>query len=215
MRSPSPRAQREFGAAARRTRNRVSPTNHPLHSLRSEDSSMITASRLRSCDSRDSLFGLLRELGYPVQPVNVVPSEWRGAGIDLDFDSLALAARMPRLDCYVADGVDDGRASRLLKSLYSWNVLTKSVLFARAPKRLALYDLSPRRELRRLDVDLNAPSAHAIDRLNVLALNGASDVTRVFVHALDRETLTRQFFDRFREAVRDTAAQLRAAFPGE
>jgi N-6 DNA Methylase len=176
---------------------------------------MITASRLRSCDSRDSLFGLLRELGYPVQPVNVVPSEWRGAGIDLDFDSLALAARMPRLDCYVADGVDDGRASRLLKSLHSWNVLTKSVLFARAPKHLALYDLSPRRELRRLDVDLNTPSAHAIDRLNVLALNGASDVARVFDHALDRETLTRQFFDRFREAVRDTAAQLRAAFPGD
>src|SRR2546430_4048378 len=51
------------------------------------------------------------------------------------------------------------------KSLHSWNVLTKSVLFARAPKRLALYDLSPRRELRRLDVDLNAPSPHAIDRL--------------------------------------------------
>jgi len=43
---------------------------------------MITASRLRSCDSRDSLFALLRELGYPVQPVTVAPSEWRGAGID-------------------------------------------------------------------------------------------------------------------------------------
>src|SRR5213596_2865242 len=128
MPSPSPRAQREFGAA--RTRDRVSPPIHPFHSL-------------RSCDSRDGLFGLLRELGYPVQPVNVAPSEWRGAGIDLDFDSLALAARMPRLDCYVADDVDDGRASRLLKSLHSWNVLTKSVLFARAPKRLALYDLSP------------------------------------------------------------------------
>ena len=176
---------------------------------------MITASRLRSCDSRDSLFALLRELGYPVQPVAVVPSEWRGAGIDIDVDSLALAARMPRLDCYVADDVDDGRASRLLKSLHSWNVLTKSVLFARAPKRLALYDLSPRRELRRLDVDLNAPSPHAIDRLNVLALNGASDFARVFDRALDRETLTRQFFDRFRAAVRDTAAQLRTSFPSE
>ncbi|HYU23558.1 MAG TPA: hypothetical protein VEO74_00010, partial [Thermoanaerobaculia bacterium] len=176
---------------------------------------MITASRLRSCDSRDSLFALLRELGYPVQPVAVVPSEWRGAGIDIDCDSLALAARMPRLDCYVADDVDDGRASRLLKSLHSWNVLTKSVLFARAPKRLALYDLSPRRELRRLDVDLNAPSPHAIDRINVLSLNGASDFARVFDRALDRETLTRQFFDRFRAAVRDTAVQLRSTFPNE
>lgn len=176
---------------------------------------MITASRIRSCDSRDALFGLLRELGYPVQPVDVVPSEWRGAGIDLDFDSLALAARMPRLDCYVADDVDDGRALRLLKSLHSWNVLTKSVLFARTRKQLALYDLSPRRELRRLDVDLDAPSPHAVDRLNVLALNGAPDVARVFDRALDRETLTRQFFDRFRDAVRDTAAHFRGAFPGE
>ena len=176
---------------------------------------MITASRLRSCDSRDSLYALLRELGYPVQPVAVVPSEWRGVGIDLDVDSLALAARMPRLDCYVADNVDDAGASRLLKSLHSWNVLTKSVLFARAPKRMALYDLSPRRELRRLDVDLEAPSPHAIDRLNVLALNGANDFARVFDRALDRETLTRQFFERFRTAVDDTAAQLRAAFPRE
>ncbi|HEV2721636.1 MAG TPA: hypothetical protein VG323_16575, partial [Thermoanaerobaculia bacterium] len=176
---------------------------------------MITASRLRSCHSRDSLFALLRELGYPVQPVAVDSSEWRGAGIDLDVDSLTLAARLPRLDCYVADDVDDGRASRLLKSLHSWNVLTKSVLFSRSPKRMALYDLSPRRELRRLDIDLDAPSAHAIDRLNVLALNGASDFARVFDRALDRETLTRQFFDRFRGAVRETAAQLRAAFPDE
>ena len=176
---------------------------------------MITASRLRSCDSRDSLFALLRELGYPVQPVAVEPSEWRGAGIELDFDSLALAARLPRLDCYVADNIDDGRASRLLKSLHSWNVLTKSVLFSHAPKRLALYDLSPRRELRRLDIDLDSPSAHAIDRLNVLALNGATDFARVFDRALDRETLTRQFFERFRGAVRETAAQLRAAFPDE
>ena len=176
---------------------------------------MITASRLRSCDSRDSLFALLRELGYPVQPVNVIPTDWRGAGIDLDFDSLSLAARMPRLDCYVAEDIDDGRASRLLKSLHSWNVLTKSVLFARSPKRLTLYDLSPRRELRRLDVDLTAPSPHAIDRLNVLTLNGASDVARIFDRALDRETLTRQFFDRFRIAVHDTAAQLRGAFADE
>ena len=176
---------------------------------------MITASRLRSCDSRDSLFGLLRELGYPVQPAAVVPSEWRNAGLEIDIDSLALAARMPRLDCYVADGVDDKRASHLLKSLHSWNVLTKSVLFSRAPKRLALYDLSPHRELRRLDVDLEAPSPHAIDRLNVLTLNGASDVARVFDRALDRETLTRQFFDRFRIAVRGSVAELRATFPSE
>jgi hypothetical protein len=176
---------------------------------------VISASRLRSCDSRDSLFALLRELGYPVQPVAIVPRDWRDSGVDAPFDSLALAARMPRLDCYVADEIDDARAARFLKSLHSWNVLTKSVLFARAPKRLALYDLSPRRELRRLDVDLDAPSPHAIDRLNVLALNGAGDVARVFDRALDRETLTRQFFDRFHSAVRDTAAQLRASLPSE
>src|SRR4029079_4600504 len=190
---------------------------HPPTSTRStpEDSSMITASRLRSCDSRDSVYALLRDLGYPVQPVTVDRCEWRGAGIELDFDSLSLAARVPRLDCYVADGVAACRASLLLKSLHSWNVLTKSVLFARTPKRLALYDLSPRRELRRLDVDLDAPSPHAIDRLNVLALNGANDFARAFARALDRETLTRQFFDRFRTAVRDTATQLRANLPNE
>src|SRR5207302_11461 len=60
---------------------------------------------------------------------------------------------------------------------------------------------------RRLDVDLEQPTAHALDRLNLLA-NG-SDAARIFDRALDRESLTRQFFDRFRRAVGDVSKAIR------
>jgi len=177
---------------------------------------VITAARLRDCNSRDGLFALLRELGYPIAPIDIAPQGWRDAGIEIPFDSLALAARMRRFDCYVVDDAKcDDDVARFLKSLHAWNVITKSVAIARGPRRLSLYDLSPRRELRRLDVDLDAPSPHALDRLNVLALNGERDAARLFDRALDREMLTKQFFDRFRTAVRDVAAELRRTIEGE
>ena len=177
---------------------------------------MITAARLRDCATRDGVIALLRDLGYPVQPIDIRAEAWRSAGVDTPFDSLALAARIPRLDCYVVDDAkNDDDVARFLKSLHAWNVITKSVAICRTPQRLSLYDLGARRELRRLDVDLAAPSPHAIDRLNVLQVNGSHDAARLFDRALDRETLTKQFFDRFRSAVRDVAAELRRTIDGE
>lgn len=169
---------------------------------------MITAGALRDIDT----LSLLRQLGYDAQPIDIIPCEWRRAGIEIAWEHrTALAVRLPRLDLYLVDGaVDDDQALRFLRSLAAYNVVVKPVLFAGA---LSIYDLSPRRELRRLDVDLRDPSPLAIDRLNLLA-NG-SDPARLFDRALDRETLTRQFFDRFRTAVRDVANALRAQLPHE
>jgi hypothetical protein len=172
---------------------------------------MITAETLRYRDPLD----LLRALGYDAQPIAIVPDDWRHAGIEVDWNhSTTLAARLPRLDLYLVRGAikDDG-ALRFLRSLAHYNVVVKSVLFAHGDDTLAIYDLSPRRELRRLSVDLCNPSAHAIDRLNLLT--SGSDPARLFDRALDREMLTRQFFDRFRTAVRDVANALRAQLPNE
>jgi hypothetical protein len=84
-------------------------------------------------------------------------------------------------------------------------VLTKSVLIKCADQNIAIYDLSGR-TLRRLDVDLAQPSAHSVDRLNLLA--SGENLPRIFDLALDREGITRRFFERFRDAVREVSAAL-------
>jgi N-6 DNA Methylase len=174
---------------------------------------MITAETLRSCDAR----GLLASLGYDVMPVAIAPEEWRRAGLEITWSDdipIALAVRLPRLDVYIVEAlVDDGDAGRFLRALAIYNVVTKPVLIAQGDGALALYDLSSRRELRRLDVDRLHPSPHAVDRINLLA--AGDDPARVFDRALDRESLTRQFFERFRSSVRDVAAALREQLPGE
>ncbi|HYS56062.1 MAG TPA: N-6 DNA methylase [Thermoanaerobaculia bacterium] len=170
---------------------------------------MISAARIRECE----VFGLLQDLGYPVEPVPIVASEWRGAGIEIEWDdsaTLHLATRTETLDCYVLDAMPAHDAAlHFLRSLQAYNVLRKPVLIASGGDRLAVYDLSQHRELRRLDIDLHNPSPHAIDRLNLLAASGDADHARLFDRALDRETLTRQFFERFRSAVHQLDALLR------
>ena len=176
---------------------------------------MITAARIRERD----ILGLLEDLGYPVAPVAIVPSEWRGAGIDIEWpDSvqLHLAARTESLDCYVLDGIPtEDAALHFLRSLQAYNVLRKPALLAAGGDRLAVYDLSQHRELRRLDIDRNSPSRHGLDRLNLLAASDDADHARLFDRALDRETLTRQFFERFRDAVREVNGVIRAQCPKE
>ena len=182
---------------------------------------MIDGARIRSCSSVADVFALLADLGYPAQPVPIVADEWRRAGIDISWgDSLALhlAARTEGLDVYVVDGGElpaPESAQRFLRSLHAYNVLRKPALVAWTPERIALYDLSAHRDLRRLDVDLRHPSLHALDRLNLLAANGNGDHVRLFDRALDRDTLTRQFFERFRNAVRDVDTALYAQFHRE
>jgi hypothetical protein len=175
---------------------------------------VISAARIRQRD----VFGLLQDLGYPIEPIEIVASEWRRAGIAIEWADFALylAARTESLDCYVLEGHPPHDAAlHFLRSLEAYNVLRKPVLIASDRDRIAVYDLSTHRELRRLDIDLHDPSPHAIDRLNLLAASEGCDHARLFDRALDRETLTRQFFDRFRSAVREVEAVLRAQFPKE
>ena len=180
---------------------------------------MITAARLKRCNSRDELFALLRELGYEIAPVPIVAKEWRRAGIDIrwgDDVALDLAARTPQLDLYVVSGSElpDAEAiTAFLRSLTSYNALVKPVVVGIAPPRLTIHDLSPRREPRRLDIDVEHPSALALDRLNLLA--AGSEPAHIFDRALDRESLTRQFFERFRRAVGEVSQAITTAIPRE
>lgn len=178
----------------------------------------MTAERLRACADG---FALLRALGYGGEPVEIVADEWRHAGIDVLFSDewrLHVASRMDGVDCYAISGPALPHAEavlRFLRSLQAYNVVRKPVAIAWTAEEAALYDLSPHRELRRLDIDRRNPSLHALDRLNILAAPGNADRARLFDRALDRESLTRQFFERFRGAARDIEQALQRQFPRE
>ncbi|HEV7569964.1 MAG TPA: N-6 DNA methylase [Thermoanaerobaculia bacterium] len=172
---------------------------------------MITAAHLREAD----VFTLLRDLGYDIAPITIAAADWRRAGIEIAWNgqvTLQLASRTPQLDLYVISASElpePDAITAFLRSLASYNALVKPVAIGVTSRRLTIHDLSARREARRLDVDLDHPTTHALDRLNLLANGG--DPARIFDRALDRESLTRQFFERFRRAVGDLAKAIRTA----
>ena len=145
---------------------------------------MITPARLRRCGSSVEVFALLQELGYEVAPVAIAAADWRRAGIDIPWSNavaLHLAARTPQIDIYVvsAEEQPDSEAiTAFLRSLTAYNALVKPVVIGVTSRRLTVHDLSARREPRRLDADLDHPTAHALDRLNLLA--SGSDPGRIF-----------------------------------
>lgn len=176
---------------------------------------MLTPSRVRSADVLD----LFRELGYPIDPIEVDPEEWRRGGVVIPWNgeaSLRLAARLRRFDLFHLTGpVAEESIAQFLRSYRDYNQLTKSVIVYQNDQSVSIFDAGGR-GLRRLDVDLDAPSPHAVDRLNLLKLDGdESALPRIFDRALDRESVSRQFFQRFRAAVQDVAAALAEECPDE
>lgn len=169
---------------------------------------MLTPSTVRSRDPLD----LFRELGYPISLVDVDPEEWRRGGVTIGWNGnarLRLAARLRRFDLFALSGtVSEDAIGDFMRSYREYNLLTKSVLIYQQENRCSIFDLAAR-GLRRLDVDLDRPSPHAIDRLNLLANTGdETALPRIFDRALDRESITRQFFLRFRSAVQDVSSAL-------
>lgn len=162
---------------------------------------MLTAAQVRACDAAE----LFRELGYPVAPIAITPEEWRRAGVEIGWNGTSvfrLLARLERFDLFhFAGETDEESLLKFLRSYRAYNVITKSALIYERENAFSVYDLSPRGKLRRLDVDRADPSPHAVDRLNLLA--AGESVEKIFDLALDRESVTRRFFERFRAAVRD------------
>lgn len=182
---------------------------------------MLTAARLREYTGPSRALELLRDLGYPVAPVDIDPSEWRRGGVTIPWNGearLQLAARLRNFDLFVLDGAaSDEQIGEFLRSYRKYNYITKSSIVYQDGKRhtLSVLDLSSAGTLRRLDVDPDHPSAHAIDRLNLLTRGDDDALPRIYDRALDRESVTRDFFVRFRGGVADVAEALRSAFPDE
>ena len=171
---------------------------------------------LSSADPLD----LFARLGWPIAPVELSCDEWRSAGIAISWNGdsrLVLASRLRRFDLFVLTGsaIAEDAISNFLRTYREYNQLTKSTLIYKHQNRASIYDLAADRRLRRLDVDLTNPTPHALDRLNCLAFGDEASLPKIFDRALDRETISRQFFLRFRTAVRGVASALRESCPEE
>src|SRR5688572_20446678 len=180
---------------------------------------MLTRERVRACSGPDAALDLLRELGYPVQPIDVDPDEWRRGGVPLPWNGeahLRLAARLQHFDLFVLTGpVAEETIAEFMRTYAEYNLMTKSAIVYQNCNSISVFDYVSDRGLRRLDVDLADPTPHSVDRLNLLALGDEGSLPRIFDRALDRESVTRQFFQRFRRAVTDVADALAAAVPRE
>jgi hypothetical protein len=174
---------------------------------------MLTRERVRNRSAAE----LLRELGYPIEPIDVDPEEWRRGGVPLPWNGeakLQLAARIRNFDLFLLSGnVSDESVAEFLSTYAEYNLLTKSALIYEYDHSISVFDYQ--NGLRRFDVNLHDPTPHAIDRLNLLAIGDESSLPRIFDRALDRESVTRQFFQRFRAAVRDVSAALAKACANE
>jgi hypothetical protein len=180
---------------------------------------MLTAARLREYTGESGVLDLLRHLGYPVEVVDIDPREWRRGGVTIPWNGearLRLIARLRRFDLFLLSGSSTEEAVReFLGSYRSYNIVTKSAVIYLSGESLSIFDIGADRALRRLDVDLRHPSAHALDRLNLLSRGEDDALPRIFDRALGREHVTREFFHRFRAAVRDVSAALGQSFPHE
>src|SRR5688572_9234420 len=180
---------------------------------------MLTPARLREYTGLSGILDLLRDLGYPIAPIDIDPAEWRRGGVSIPWNGdahLTLAARLPRFDLFLLTGtVPDDAIAEFMRSYSAYNIQTKSALTHVHENPFSIFDLSGERALRRLDVDLDRPSAHAIDRLNLLAAGEGDSLPRIYDRALDRESVTREFFQRFRSAVTDVADALAEEFADE
>jgi hypothetical protein len=183
---------------------------------------MLTPARIREYTAPHAALDLLRDLGYPVAPVDVDPEEWRRGGVSIPWNGearLQLAARLQFFDVFVLSGqCSEDRLAEFMRSYAAYNIATKSVVVYAHDRELTVFDLSAERALRRLRVSLDAASVQAVDRLNLLACPAVERgrlMARIVDRALDRESVTREFFVRFRSAVRDVADALEAQFPAE
>ncbi|MBK5258697.1 MAG: N-6 DNA methylase [Thermoanaerobaculia bacterium] len=180
---------------------------------------MIRAGDVSSACASGGPAALFRILGYPIAPVEIDAVQWRRAGIALPWNGtakLSLMSRLERFDLFLLEGSASGvDINEFMRSYKLHNVLTTSVIVYWYEERISIFSASRHGAARRLDFSTTAPSSHAIDRLNLLTLGDSTSPARLFDRALDREAITREFFLRFRDAVRAVSLALRESCPDE
>lgn len=169
------------------------------------------------------LQALFADLGYPVDLLPVDSGEWRRAGIDVpDGCAVSLLARRFDFDLYLLTGAATPANESLHQFLASLSrrntvIKTAAVALRNGSPSASLFDLDSKSRLRRLDIPLADGADRLRGRLSALDLNGRDQVPirTLLDRALDRESISRSFFVRFRKAVGAVADDLRAGCRGE
>ncbi len=180
---------------------------------------------LTPCNSPGDVADLFSKLGYPVNLQRISVEAWRQAGILWEcapgqelyhlFTGGGVELLMLRSDI----PIQESGAYELISILQSLNAILKYILIYadNQHSRLALLGLAGARP-QRLDIECAAPRRESLDRLCSLSLEKtppSSDLRKVFTRALDRESLSRTFFTRFRTDLEAVQKSLEESCPGE
>ncbi len=184
---------------------------------------MISAGHLQAREGIEGIAAFLREAGYDVRLRPIEPERWEAVGVDRELARrliLSHAARHGHVDVFVGGGPREPREITLfLEAISRWNVVTKFVLIYQhfSPRRVSLYGLDSKARARRIDLDPVSPRRDALDRFAALELRDRrpGELERALERALERESVGRRFFLRFRDDARSLEAELLRLHPDE
>ncbi|MEO8216502.1 MAG: N-6 DNA methylase [Acidobacteriota bacterium] len=171
---------------------------------------MITGGQLRACTALESVGSLLSALGYSAVAETLDGDELRRLTGILIPERVRLChfGRYGNVDFIglQAGTVPGSLSADLILEMRRRNSFRRQVVFALSTDlhELSIVDVSADRRVRRLTVSTVSPKAQDIDRLNAMEVfdyQADSTVETLIDRALDRETVTRQFFLSFKEAV--------------
>ena len=184
---------------------------------------MITAESLLACTDTATLADLLQTIGYPASPVPILAEEWRRLGIEIGFSEGARFShicRLPSVHLFALESLAVEREAclKFINSYDAINCIVKPIIFNifDSGTSLVVFAAGKGRRLRAREVSLTTPKWHDADLFNVIELAGEEEVAEaLFNRALDRTTLGREFFRRFRDAWLSIRRELAVQFPDE
>jgi adenine-specific DNA-methyltransferase len=182
---------------------------------------VIAAADLERCSGIGELVSLLGRLGYPAEPHLLDPEAWTEVVPELPWNGSARLyhlCRIAAVDLFALEEgeIESGRMNAMLRGFRARNPIRRQVFFHLHGGGMRLIDLSPRKRLRRLEIVRGRIRAQDVERINLIELRDpTADVGSLFDRALDRETITREFFQRFRKARAAIAQSLTAECAGE
>jgi methylase of polypeptide subunit release factors len=184
---------------------------------------VITATALAACRGTEGLAALLASAGYEIAPRPIDPARWLPTGLDPDLARrmpLVHAARRGRLEILLGEGCAPPQdQTRFIDQISRWNVVLQFIVIYRNTNTgiISLAGLDARGRSRRIDVDPARPRRDALERFRALEIGAApdEDLGRSLARALQRESVGRRFFLRFRDDARALEQDLLRLHPAE
>ena len=178
---------------------------------------MITREVLRGARGVSGAATIFSALGFPIYLRRIDPRAWAATNITagiLDGWELFHASRVGLVELFFLNA--DPAAARqgcsdFLTAYRKWNTLVAPLIVCSSDSSLAIHGLDRAGRVRRLELRHDAVSADFVERLNLMERRAGEPAWALAGHierALERESVTRQFFERFRMAVDRVSAEL-------